>query len=56
MLTRSAAYELAPFGIRVNTISPGLTATKANAVQWRDRVCQVNGGTGFFLFVSFGLR
>ncbi|WP_030621092.1 SDR family NAD(P)-dependent oxidoreductase [Streptomyces sclerotialus] len=36
MLTRSASYELAPFGIRVNTISPGLTATNANAVQWRD--------------------
>ncbi len=36
MLTRSAAYELAPFGIRVNTVSPGLTATKSNAVQWRD--------------------
>ncbi|TDD79320.1 SDR family NAD(P)-dependent oxidoreductase [Actinomadura rubrisoli] len=35
MLTRSAAYELAPFGIRVNTISPGLTATNANASQWR---------------------
>lgn len=36
MLTRGAAYELAPYGIRVNTISPGLTATKANAAQWRD--------------------
>ncbi|POM22555.1 2-dehydro-3-deoxy-D-gluconate 5-dehydrogenase [Actinomadura rubteroloni] len=36
MLTRGAAYELAPDGIRVNTISPGLTATKANAAQWRD--------------------
>lgn len=36
MLTRSAAYELAPFSIRVNTISPGLTATKANSNQWRD--------------------
>ncbi|WP_433324111.1 SDR family NAD(P)-dependent oxidoreductase [Spirillospora sp. CA-294931] len=36
MLTRSAAYELAPYGIRVNTISPGLTATNANANQWRD--------------------
>ncbi|MET7937542.1 SDR family oxidoreductase [Streptomyces sp. NPDC005322] len=36
MLTRGAAYELAPFGIRVNTISPGLTATKSNAAQWRD--------------------
>ncbi|MFI6501798.1 SDR family NAD(P)-dependent oxidoreductase [Nonomuraea typhae] len=36
MLTKSAAYELAPYGIRVNTISPGLTATKSNAPQWRD--------------------
>lgn len=37
LLTRSTAYELAPFNIRVNTISPGLTATKANANQWRDK-------------------
>ncbi|MFI6390994.1 SDR family NAD(P)-dependent oxidoreductase [Nonomuraea sp. NPDC050540] len=36
MLTRSTAYELARYGIRVNTISPGLTATKANSPQWRD--------------------
>ena len=34
MLTTSAAYELAEFGIRVNTIAPGLTATKANRNQW----------------------
>lgn len=34
MLTRGAAYELAPFGIRVNGIAPGLTATKANRNQW----------------------
>lgn len=36
MLTRSCAVELAPYGIRVNTISPGLTATRGNANQWRD--------------------
>lgn len=36
MLTRSCAVELAPYGIRVNTISPGLTATRGNASQWRD--------------------
>ena len=36
MLTKSAAYELAEHGIRVNTISPGLTATKANKNQWQD--------------------
>lgn len=36
MLTRGAAYELAEYGIRVNTISPGLTATRANRDQWRD--------------------
>ena len=34
MLTRSIAYELAPYGIRVNTLAPGLTATKANRDQW----------------------
>jgi glucose 1-dehydrogenase/3-oxoacyl-[acyl-carrier protein] reductase len=36
MLTRSCAVELAPHGIRVNTISPGLTATRGNVHQWRD--------------------
>lgn len=36
MLTQGAAYELAPYGIRVNTLSPGLTATKANKDQWQD--------------------
>lgn len=36
MLTRGAAYELAEHGIRVNTISPGLTATNANRNQWQD--------------------
>ena len=36
MFGRSAAYELARYDIRVNTISPGLTATKANSNQWRD--------------------
>ena len=36
MLTKGAAYELAPHGIRVNTLSPGLTATNANRAQWRD--------------------
>lgn len=34
MLSKSAAFELASYGIRVNTISPGLTATKANRNQW----------------------
>ncbi len=34
MLTKSAAYELGEHSIRVNTISPGLTATKANRNQW----------------------
>lgn len=35
MLTKGAAYELAPHGIRVNTLSPGLTATKGNRDQWQ---------------------
>lgn len=34
MLTKSLAVELAPHRIRVNTISPGLTATKGNRHQW----------------------
>lgn len=33
---RNCALELAPYGIRVNTISPGLTATNGNANQWRN--------------------
>ena len=31
MLTRSAAFETAPHGIRVNAVSPGVVATKMNA-------------------------
>jgi NAD(P)-dependent dehydrogenase (short-subunit alcohol dehydrogenase family) len=30
MLTRGTALELAPFGIRVNAIAPGLTITDLN--------------------------
>lgn len=37
MLGKSAGLELAPHGIRVNTLSPGLTATNGNAHQWRDQ-------------------
>lgn len=33
-LSRSLALELGEYGIRVNTISPGLTATDANKSQW----------------------
>lgn len=36
MLGKGAAVELAPHGIRVNTLSPGLTATNGNAHQWRE--------------------
>lgn len=32
-LTRSAALELADLNVRVNTVSPGLTATAANSDQ-----------------------
>lgn len=34
MLTKGAALELAPYGIRVNTLAPGLTATDMNRTQW----------------------
>lgn len=34
MLTKSIAYELAPYGIRANAISAGLTRTNANRDQW----------------------
>jgi NAD(P)-dependent dehydrogenase (short-subunit alcohol dehydrogenase family) len=34
MLTKSIAYELAPHGIRANSISAGLTCTNANRDQW----------------------
>lgn len=36
MLTKSISYELAAHRIRVNTISPGLTATNANRNQWEE--------------------
>ena len=31
MLTRSSAFEMAPYGIRVNAVSPGVIATGMNA-------------------------
>ena len=34
MMSKSLASELAPYGIRVNTVSPGLTKTNANREQW----------------------
>lgn len=36
MLSKSLAYEFAAQGIRVNTLSPGLTATQGNRNQWQD--------------------
>ena len=36
MLSKSLAFEFAHHGIRVNTISPGLTATQGNRNQWQD--------------------
>ena len=38
MLTKSFATELASYQIRVNTISPGLTRTKANKDQWNNNL------------------
>ncbi len=37
MLTNSLAGELAPFGIRVNTVAPGLTLTDATSFHPEDR-------------------
>ncbi len=37
MLTNSLAGELAPYGIRVNTVAPGLTLTDATAFHPEDR-------------------
>lgn len=36
MLTKTSAFSLAEYGIRVNEIAPGLTATEGNSDQWRD--------------------
>ncbi|WP_267269547.1 SDR family NAD(P)-dependent oxidoreductase [Pseudomonas protegens] len=36
MLSKSLAYEFAAQGIRVNTLSPGLTATQGNRNQWHN--------------------
>lgn len=48
MLTRGMALELAPYGIRVNAIAPGLTATDINRQQreeqpevWRQRAARI---------------
>lgn len=38
MFTRSAAQELAPFGIRVNAVSPGLVSRPGLEQQWPDGV------------------
>jgi NAD(P)-dependent dehydrogenase (short-subunit alcohol dehydrogenase family) len=51
MLTRGAAYELAPAGIRVNAIAPGLTATGLNQdlretkmAEWQSRSSEIPMG------------
>lgn len=36
MLTKTAAFNLAPYGIRVNEISPGLTITESNEEEWEN--------------------
>jgi glucose 1-dehydrogenase len=40
MLMRNAAFELAPYGIRVNNVAPGPIATPANEVALRDPATQ----------------
>jgi NAD(P)-dependent dehydrogenase (short-subunit alcohol dehydrogenase family) len=40
MLTRSSAQELAPYGIRVNAVSPGLIARPGIEEQWPDGVAR----------------
>jgi len=40
MLMRNAAFELAPFGIRVNNVAPGPIATPANEEALRDPATQ----------------
>ena len=40
MLTRSAAQELAPYGIRVNAVSPGLIARPGIKDHWPEGVAR----------------
>lgn len=36
-LTKSAAYDLSKFGIRVNSLAPGYTESEMNIKSWKDR-------------------
>ena len=36
-LTKSAAYDLSKFGIRVNSLAPGYTESEMNIKSWNDR-------------------
>jgi NAD(P)-dependent dehydrogenase (short-subunit alcohol dehydrogenase family) len=39
LLTKSLAWEMAPYGVRINSLSPGYMKTKMNAAAWDPVAC-----------------